>query len=139
MKRERETSARRLLFALAAMAALTAIVFFVLPRVLPYEKMNALYGLGRPKTMEPIYTLPAGEGAQEVVLMMDGLHNVPESYLLVNGERYMQIGKLETDGRKTILFDAGLLEAPGELKLSIEFCFNPLLKLKTNVVTVPVQ
>ena len=137
MKRKPATLKRAACSA-AFMLLLTAAVFCVLPRVLPYEKINVLYGLSQGSDHHFIEALPAGSGDQEVYLMMDNLMNLPEASLVVNGRPYCAVTKEQTDARIPVRFASSLLAEPGELQLSLSFHYGPLIRLTTNVITLPV-
>ena len=134
MKRKEPSSLKRLLIAALAAGLLAAAVFAVLPRVLPYERLDKFYAILQGADLHPVDALPAG-GDQEIFLLVETMLNIPETWLLSDGKRIMRIDKDQLDGRKSVLLPASLLREPGEIELSIELHY-PFLRMPTNHITV---
>ena len=133
------SSKQRVLISMALMAALAAAVLCLLPRVLPYERINVFYGLSQGSDRHFVESLPAGGGDQEVYLVMDNLMNIPSTALLADGRLLARVSKAQTDGKKPVTIPAGLLTQPRGLRLSLAFEYSPFIRLGTNVITIPVE
>ena len=85
MKTRNVSSSRRIWISCCGMLLLTALVFCVLPRIVPYERINVFYGLGEGTDRRAVDSLPANQGSCAVYLLMDNLMNIPQTSLLANG------------------------------------------------------
>ena len=139
MKTRNVSSSRRIWISCCGMLLLTALVFCVLPRIVPYERINVFYGLGEGADRRAVDFLPANQGSCEVYLLMDNLMNIPQTSLLANGKKVLTITKEQTDAAQPVILPASLLETPGDLRLTVAFEYTPLIRLCTNTVTVPVR
>ena len=134
MKSSLPSSRKRLIGVALAAGLLVAFVFAILPRVLPYERLNKFYAILQGEDRHPVDTLPAGSD-QEVFLFVENMLNIPETWLLADGHRIAKISKDQIDGRKCVILPASSLSNPGKLQLSIELHY-PFFRLSTNHITV---
>ena len=136
-REEKPVSLRRLWIAAACMAVLCLAVLTALPRILPYERIEKLYGLMRASDRQPLEALPAG-GENTVYLLADGMLNLPETWLVANGSPLLRVTAQQVAGQEPVTLDPALLREPGALRLRLEMRF-PLVRLSTNTITVPVE
>ena len=138
-KKEKKASGTGRLW-LSAVFSVLLLLFALcaLPRILPYERINVLYGMTQGSDRHVTASLPAGAGEQEVYLLMDNLLNIPETWLLVNGQRCARLTMAQTAGQEPVLLPAALTAEPGSLVFTLQLCYAPVLRLTTNTMTIPV-
>ena len=136
-KEKSSSSLKRLSVSSLAAGLLLISVFAILPRILPYERLNKFYAILQGAEKQPVDTLQMDRD-QEVWLLVDRMLTIPETWLIVNGQKAVQIEKDQIDGNRSVIIPAFFLREPGTIRLSIELVY-PFLTIPTNQITVFVE
>lgn len=119
---------RRLLAAIALLAAALAVMTFVIPWTIPYDRLEHLFGL-------ECETIEAGHPGGDFVLHCAPINGSPTVELLVNGEPYA-VAECVDKERYRVTLGPELFAQPGELKLTLRETFAHGVSLRSNTTTL---
>lgn len=119
---------RRLLVAIAILAAALAAMTFVIPWTIPYDRLEHLYGL-------ECETIEAGHPGGDFLLYCAPINGSPKVELLVNGEPYA-VAECVAKERYRVTLGPELFAQPGELKLTLRETFAQAVSLRSNTTTL---